>query len=433
MTIYLHTHHKCASRWAIAYFAKAAELSGKKFHTTDYGDEVAPHDADLVLFGNSDPVRARAVGLGGVHFVRNPLNLLVSAYHSHLQTHPTDGWPELVAQRELLRGCTYEEGLFITLVFLERSDIKKRAHGPFFDLRHWDVDDSRFSTVRVEDLTSEPSRVMGALLPGWQLPSDEDFEFKHFAGGRLPGQLDDTSHYRSGAHGQWQTAAIPPAIHGYVARLLQPLVERHYPELLQPGTAHVRPFYDRAEAERIQLTRQAMASRRSLRERWTALARPEADAWEGRASRAGAWLEGHAAVVDLGCGTMLLERHLAPGVRYHPVDIVRRDQRTTVCDLNGAPAPSFDASAVACLGLLEYLFDPAAVLRQLAAAYTVCVISYCPTDAPSPLMPRRAHGWVNDYSKAGIEAVFLQAAWRVVACEALDGVQFLWRLQAQQP
>lgn len=44
-------------------------------------------------------------------------------------------------------------------------------------------------------------------------------------------------------------------------------------------------------------------------------------------------------VVDLGCGAMSLERHLPAGCQYVPSDLVARDARTRVCDLNRANCP----------------------------------------------------------------------------------------------
>ena len=98
-------------------------------------------------------------------------------------------------------------------------------------------------------------------------------------------------------------------------------------------------FYELSEEERIELTRKAMAERRTVIERWSARTdrkpRPGASARPRRPSSVGC-----ASVADLGCGTMTLKSHLAPGTRYVPVDVVARDADTVVVDLNREPLPA---------------------------------------------------------------------------------------------
>lgn len=85
-------------------------------------------------------------------------------------------------------------------------------------------------------------------------------------------------------------------------------------------------FYDLNEHERIALTEAAAAQGRTLMERWTALSEGEASGWSARSRLAASFLAGCASVVDFGCGTMVLERCLASGVDYRPVDVCRRDK-----------------------------------------------------------------------------------------------------------
>lgn len=191
-------------------------------------------------------------------------------------------------------------------------------------------------------------------------------------------------------------------------------------------------FYERPETERIALTERAIVEQRTLHERWTALAAPEAAGWNARAALAAEWLGGSGSVLDLGCGTMSLETYLADGVRYYPSDVVARDGRTLVCDYNLQPPPVIDADAAVCLGLLEYLHQPLDFMRALAAHYPLCIVDYCTVDAPKPLVPRRAHGWVNDFTHAGIERIFTAAGWRITASLMADDFQFLWRLARPQ-
>ncbi len=189
------------------------------------------------------------------------------------------------------------------------------------------------------------------------------------------------------------------------------------------------PFYDLTEARRIALTEQAEAQRRTLLERWTALEAPEADPWSKRAALAAEYLGFAEFIADLGCGTMILERYLRRGTRYLPVDVCRRDDRTTVCDFNVDPPPETGADAAACLGLLEYLYDAPGFMTALRPLYPACVASYCVIDAPEPLLPRKSHAWVNAFDQASLSAAFEHTGWSIKRCEPVDNVQIMWLLK----
>lgn len=190
-------------------------------------------------------------------------------------------------------------------------------------------------------------------------------------------------------------------------------------------------FYDRGEDERIAMTERAMRDGGTVLERWAVLKQPEAEGWNARAAMAAAWIDDQPAVIDIGCGLMTLERHLRPDQAYFPCDVVQRDARTLVRDLNREPPPRVQAPAAACLGVLEYLHDPSAFMRQLAEAYRICVVSYCITDAPTPIGDRRrAHAWVNDYDRRDIEGLFAAAGWLIERAGMVDGLQALWRLSS---
>ena len=190
----------------------------------------------------------------------------------------------------------------------------------------------------------------------------------------------------------------------------------------------LRSFYSLSESERIALTHEAIEQRRTVLGRWTALTQHEAEGWTTRAALAGQWLAGQPRVLDLGCGVMTLERHLTDGTAYYPSDVTLRDERTLVADYNLQPPPLTDATAAACLGVLEYLHAPQAFMRALADHYDCCVVSYCITDAPNPLEPRRSHAWVNDFDRRGIENLFRSAGWSIDRFQLVDDTQGLWRL-----
>lgn len=182
-------------------------------------------------------------------------------------------------------------------------------------------------------------------------------------------------------------------------------------------------FYDLGEDERIALTNAVIENRTTLRARWDGLRDAEANPWSRRSERAGELLGTVDTLLDVGCGTMALERFVQAKT-YIPSDVIRRDKRTIVMDYNAAGAPGITVEAVAVLGVLEYLHDPQAFMRGLNARRAV--VSYCVTDAPNPLEPRKAHAWVNGFATSEVTGLLESAGWTIDHTEVLDDIQSLW-------
>lgn len=151
-------------------------------------------------------------------------------------------------------------------------------------------------------------------------------------------------------------------------------------------------------------------------ERWADAAQLET-AWEPRSVAAAAFIPAGSAVLDIGCGAMALERHLPFSCRYQPADVVPRDGRTLVVDLNTDPFPAAAASeadVVTMLGVWEYLYDPDAVFKGLSKTGRPIVCSYCVREL-LPSTDRRALGWVNDFSSPEFLALAARHGYRPAA------------------
>lgn len=192
-------------------------------------------------------------------------------------------------------------------------------------------------------------------------------------------------------------------------------------------------FYDLSDAERTAATIESIDARRTMVERWSSLADERPRGWTVRARIAGKWLRDQPAVADLGCGTQVLEAHLAPGTLYLPVDVVARDGRTVVVDLNREPLPRLPVRAAAALGLLEYVFEPEALVAAMFAAFDVVVTSYNPRDLPAALADRHANGWVNAFDQAEFEQLFIRAGYHLDRRYAFDKRQVIWRFTTAKP
>lgn len=232
--VYFLTHHKCASSWLAEYLSRTCEINNLGFARTHAGNLIPTGEAQITLFTNADYSFLKDRIGSGIHIVRNPFDLLLSAYYSHLSTHGVKGWPELAVQREILKSVKREKGILLTIPFVERADFYTGTCGPFLSMRTWNYDDVRFSTVRMEDIVTDVGGTIGKALQKhfgseFQLPEAEEFRFERFANNRRPGQRDNTSHYRTGVHGKWRHE-LPKAAVTYVRFNQSELVERFYPE-----------------------------------------------------------------------------------------------------------------------------------------------------------------------------------------------------------
>lgn len=208
----------------------------------DLPGHVAAHRIDVVAYINARREHVEPVGpVPAFHVVRDPRDILVSAYFSHLHSHATRDWPELVEHRRRLRGLEKEEGLHLEMDFI--ADV-------FRAIRDWDYDTDHVLELTFRELTNDPYgtflRVfehLGMLRedpfglraealhvarglwnqtvarlpvgqwarrPRWEVPAQRllgvvhDHRFRRKSGGRSQGEEDRRSHYRKGVVGDWR-------------------------------------------------------------------------------------------------------------------------------------------------------------------------------------------------------------------------------------
>ncbi|MGM0706146.1 MAG: sulfotransferase domain-containing protein [Bacteroidota bacterium] len=255
-------HHKCATGWITRIFREMSFHLGRRHSIVHLPRHIAPHDSladkvndehiDVLIYTNADIREARALYPSrGFHVVRDPRDVLVSAYFSHKHSHPSNKWPELEPHRELLQTLSLEEGLAAEMVF---------SRDVFAAMDAWDYAQPHVLELHMEDLTANPdagftqiaqflgwldpeasySTLYHALIrmnrlhykgyervPGpWPLlpiprrrlptlPPDtlqrilEAHRFDRLTGGRKKGQENVHSHYRKGTPGDWRNHFTP--------------------------------------------------------------------------------------------------------------------------------------------------------------------------------------------------------------------------------
>lgn len=208
----IFNHHKCATTFLARFLKEFCDTNNLK-HKINYRGVVDMDEMrkgmDIVSLSNADYRFVKANGGSGLHVIRNPLAIVNSAYFSHRNVHPSNGWHLLEEQRDSLLKMNKEDGIWSTIEFLEREEFYPETKGPLRALREWDFDDEHFFTLRCEDLVKSPARclidaiathykVTEDLTSAFSLPPEKNFTFAAMAEGRKPGEVDNSHHFRSG-------------------------------------------------------------------------------------------------------------------------------------------------------------------------------------------------------------------------------------------
>jgi hypothetical protein len=151
-------HHKCATGWHGGTMREIALHMGLRFRIVNQEKDFADHETlgdyvrsegiDILSYANANAGHAATLPLyRGVHVVRDPRDVLVSAYFSHLKTHGTEDWPDLIEHRQRLRALSKSDGLLAEMEF----------SAPFFeDMATWDYDQPNVLELQMEQVTARP-------------------------------------------------------------------------------------------------------------------------------------------------------------------------------------------------------------------------------------------------------------------------------------
>lgn len=213
-TIAYFGHHKCATRWICDILSDLAKSIGhncvRVSKPPDFKYDLvrfmAKKSNDFLFFTNAGYSYVSTLsGMKAFHVVRDARDLCVSAYFSHLYSHTTDNWPELIQHRKALSQVNLESGLCLDMQFSRRY-IER--------IGTWNYKDKRILELRFEDITQNPYLYFKKVLLHLELSdlvSDnklaellEKHSFLAKTGGREPGQEDIRAHYRMGKRGDWK-------------------------------------------------------------------------------------------------------------------------------------------------------------------------------------------------------------------------------------
>lgn len=271
-------HHRCGTQWLTAVLEGVAAATGRGLvvtsdtHTAQSLRALVRARPGAILDCRTSQYAALAElgALRAFHVIRDPRDLVVSAYYSHRYSHPvTSEWPELVSHREALNALPLDEGLLLEMDF---------SAGTIANIDSWDYTRPDIVELRLEDLASDPyAGLMGVfdflgvlddrpvinraafghllqqIVRRLPIPSRYrggvfrrdvalgivwDNRFERLAG-RARGDEDEHATFRSGVPGGWRRA--------FTAQHVAAFKER-FPGLLLKLGYEVSPDWDRARA-----------------------------------------------------------------------------------------------------------------------------------------------------------------------------------------
>lgn len=205
-------HHKCATQWMKGIVAEVCSVVGrtqlvfagpKEFNHDLAGAVPDPRSTFLCLVSADRRFLAGLGPLRGFHVIRDPRDVVVSAYFSHRYSHPIYG--DLDDYRKKLNEVSESEGLFLEM---------DRRRNQFEMMRRWDYERPDILELRMEHLTTDAGSVVPRIFEFLGLGERDGLtpavlqgivarrDFKKLAG-RAPGEEDVTSHLRKGVAGDW--------------------------------------------------------------------------------------------------------------------------------------------------------------------------------------------------------------------------------------
>ena len=164
--LFFFGHHKCATTWITSICTKVCRRLGLRFadvHNPNMFEHnlkvfVAENNIQFLAYTNARFEYLKDIDyFAGFHIIRDPRDILVSAYFSHLYSHSLEGWPELTDHRKNLHKVSKDRGLLLEMEFMERIQV-------FDDLYNWHYFQPNVMEIKMEDLIQSPYETIVAAF-----------------------------------------------------------------------------------------------------------------------------------------------------------------------------------------------------------------------------------------------------------------------------
>lgn len=198
-------HYRAGSSWVVSILNSICEARGFRFvlYHKWAGDDIN-HVAILADINAELHHKERIRPHRGFHVIRDPRDIVISAYFSHLHSHALGDW--LVEQRRSLASLDQDEGILATIDFRSKQ---------FRRMSDWNYSDPNILEAKFEDLIEDSASQFNRILEFLDLGPRRlgrnlvetilrDHTFRRLSGGRSRGEEKLDHHYRSGTPGDWR-------------------------------------------------------------------------------------------------------------------------------------------------------------------------------------------------------------------------------------
>ncbi|MGK7955891.1 MAG: sulfotransferase domain-containing protein [Crocosphaera sp.] len=148
-------HHKCGTQWVQGVLREVSREMGLVYGHA-YSAEKFKHnfesflkekELDIFSYTNAKYEYVKDFNhFRGFHVIRDPRDIVVSAYYSHLYSHPVDNYDDLKKEREILQKMSKDEGLIQEMEFNQRV---------FDDMENWNYTQDNVMEIKLEDLSQD--------------------------------------------------------------------------------------------------------------------------------------------------------------------------------------------------------------------------------------------------------------------------------------
>lgn len=146
--------------------------------------------------------------------------------------------------------------------------------------------------------------------------------------------------------------------------------------------------------------------------------------WKDRIKLMSKYIHDGDVVSDLGCGQMWLKDYLPKQCIYIPVDYVKRDSETIVCDFNKGEFPELKVNVFFLSGCFEYIVDYTSFVKYLYKFSDRVIISYVSFDSQPNIQKRLKYAWKNHLTRDQFIKIFIRNGFRLAEHE--DGRFFIY-------
>ena len=179
----MYGHHKCATMSLNTIAGAVCKRLGLHFEAVfdeyqfdkDLLAYSGKHQIDFLSYGNADAQFSQALPEHkGFHIIRDPRDIVISAYFSHRNSHSTAAWSELQSHRDILQKLDKNDGIIEEIRFRGRS---------FVQMQTWNYEQPAILEVRFEDLIDRHYETMLIMFDHLGLLSQSDYRFFNRPGG----------------------------------------------------------------------------------------------------------------------------------------------------------------------------------------------------------------------------------------------------------